>query len=411
MSRQVAIVGAGIVGLSCAYSLREAGYEVTVLDRELDAEGCSYGNGGIIVPSHFTPIASPGMVRAGLRMMLDRKSPFGLAGIPDLSTLAWIGRFLRSATKAQVAKAAPLVAALNLASRDLYRALVDRLGCEVGLASRGLLMVCNTAHGLEEESEAAQEANRLGLRTTTLDRTELDSLEPDVSFADGVKGAVHFLDDAHLTPATFMRCFRSQLADTGVKFVLAPSVALDASGESVRIEGVPADQIVVAAGVWSGDLVRPLGMSLPMLSGKGYGFTVPYSKSMTTPAILVESRIAVTPMLDGVRFVGTLELGHPNARINHNRIAGVSESIPRYYRGFNLATLSSDKPWFGHRPCTPDGLPYIGRSRRFKNLTIAAGHAMMGMSLGPVTGKLVAEVVQDLPPSFNLELLSPNRYD
>lgn len=416
MSRHVVVVGAGIVGLSIADALLTRGYAVTVLERETKPEsGCSYGNGGIVVPSHFVPLAAPGMIGMGMRMLADRKSPFGFERLFNLEVISWIAGFMRASTKAHVDRCAPLLRDLNLASRDIYESLASEATTDVGFAKRGLLMLCRTQKGLDGEAHLADDANRLGLRTRVLNASELAAVDPNVQV--DVVGGVHFEDDAHLTPAAWMRYLRERIARASGEI----RDGFEVTGfrlENGRIAAVESlqgaitgDEFVLAPGAWTASLGAKLGLKLPMLAGKGYGITVgdaPERPSL--PAILVEGRVAVTPMTDGVRFVGTMELGLPNSRVNSNRVQGMRNSIEQFYPRYRGRKWEATHVWSGNRPCAPDGMPYLGRPARYSNLTVAAGHAMMGMSLGPISGKLVAQLISGETPSIPLQLLSPDRY-
>lgn len=418
MSRTVAIVGGGVVGLCCADALLRRGFEVTVIDSDAERQGCSYGNGGIIVPSHFVPIASPSMLRLGLAMMVDRTSPFGLSRIPNLEMISWIGRFVRAANKRQVERASPVLKTLNLTSRDLYEELIGRLGVDVGFSRTGCLMLCKTEEGFRDEVQLAKKASALGLNVKVLQGMGLVEAEPGIIVS--AHGGVLFRDDAHLTPAVFMDALRSYLEGHGVRFIEGRASGFESSGRNIRCvrtsEGdVEAELFVLAAGAWSGQLARKVGFKMPLLSGRGYGFTLPLQDSRPTIAtILVEARIAVTPMLDGTRFVGTLELGPPEPGVSESRLQGMRRDIPDFYPSLHpsleTGLKAHDSVWHGHRPCSPDGLPYIGRSKRVENLIVATGHAMMGMSLGPVTGMLVGQVADGEETSLGLGLLAPERF-
>jgi D-amino-acid dehydrogenase len=181
------------------------------------------------------------------------------------------------------------------------------------------------------------------------------------------------------------------------------------SVKSVRMgqEEIEADEVVLSGGVWSGELSQQLDLRMPLMAGKGYGFTLANVPKPRHPAILVESRIAVTPMQAGVRFVGTMEIGPNDLSVSPRRVEKMKQNITAFYP----AISDENTPvWSGLRPCTPDGLPYLGRTKKFSNLVIATGHAMMGMSLGPITGKLVSEIIAGENPSIDLHLLSPDRY-
>lgn len=415
LSKHVAIIGAGVVGLCAADSLTKRGYRVTVVDKDAKTgDGCSYGNGGIVVPSHFVPLAAPGMIEMGLRMMRDRKSPFGIERLTDLQLLAWCARFARSATKSHVDRTAPLIRDLNLSSRKRYEEMVSELGVETGFAHRGLLMLCQKPATLDAEAELVEHAHRLGLNAEVLDKRGLEEIEPDVRM--NVHGSVYFADDAHLSPSAFMGALRRKLIAAGVTFREAVSVeGFVRSGSRVErlifSDGdLSVDEVVLSAGAWSGELASKLGSRVPMVAGRGYGFTS--ANAPETPrraAILVEGRVAVTPMPEGVRFVGTMEIARPKVVANSPRVDGMRASIQDVYPSFKKEHLSGDV-WCGLRPCSPDGLPYMGRLQKAPNVVMASGHAMMGMSLGPISGDLVAQVISGEKPSLPLDLLSPDRY-
>lgn len=396
--RHVAIVGAGVVGLCAADALLDRGFRVTIFEKERDEEtGCSYGNGGLVVPSHFVPLAAPGMVAMGLRMMADRRSPFGVARLLDWETLAWSARFALAGTPRHVARCAPVLRDLNLASREIYARLCEELA--VPFERRGLLMLCQTQKAQDGEARLADDANRLGLEATVLGRDEVARLEPGVTM--DVAGGVLFRDDAHLTPALFMRALRARVLSRGAEIV---------HREVTDLKAVEADAVVVAAGSWSGRLAKSLGLRLPLMAGRGYGATATRPpQTPKIPAIFTEARVAVTPMADGVRFVGTMELAGPVVQPTSPRVDAMRESVSRFYPAYRPEHL--DGPvWCGLRPCSPDGMPYVGRTKRAGNVVFATGHAMMGMSLGPITGRLVAEIVAGDPPSLPLDLLNPDRY-
>lgn len=182
---------------------------------------------------------------------------------------------------------------------------------------------------------------------------------------------------------------------------------------AVHFDGgaIEADEWVLAGGSWSPSLARELGLRIPMQAGKGYSLTLTKPRQLPQLcSILTEARVAATPMGDSLRFGGTMEIAGLNEEINPVRVQGIIKSVPKYFPEFTPNDFADVKPWCGLRPCSPDGLPYVGRARGFDNLSIATGHAMMGLSLGPITGKLMAEIISGQTPSIDISLLNPNRY-
>lgn len=423
-ARRVIVVGGGIVGLCAADALLARDFAVTVIERDArPGDGCSFGNGGIIVPSHFVPLASPGMVATGLRMLPNRRSPFGIDGIPTPDILAWCWRFWRAANRSHVERCGPVLRDLNLWSRRIFENMVHEMGVDVGFAQNGILMLSRTERGFAEEKHTAVKANSMGLKAEVLDRNELAKLEPNITM--DVAGGVFFHDDAHLTPPPFMEALRQRVLDRGGEVVegfeisslraedgrITCVIAKRTSNPNPDLVEFPAEEFILAAGVWSHSLLKPLGIGMPMLAGKGYGLTLKYPpQNPSIPAFLTEARVAMTPMLDGVRFVGTMEIGRPSSHTNPDRIEGFRNSIVNYYPEFTSEVIRRAAVWCGLRPCPPDGMPYLGRIRGLNNLIVATGLGMMGMSLGPISGQLVAELVMRQDPTVSLNLLNPNRY-
>jgi D-amino-acid dehydrogenase len=368
----------------------------------------------MIVPSHFVPLAAPGMVAMGIKWMANPESPFYIKPRFSLDLLRWGYRFWRASNPAQVRRAAPVLRDLHLASRAAYAELADA-GENLGLVKNGLLMLCKSPEVFHEEVETAQTACRLGLNAKILDAAQAASLEPGIEM--DIHGAIHYAEDCHLDPRRYVESREQALLAAGGQLVY------DARATDWRVRGrtieallttageIVGDQYVLAGGAWSPELARRLGLRLPLQAGKGYSVTHPHP--VQTPqicAILVEARVAVTPLGGALRFGGTMEIAGMDERINSRRVQGILKSIPNYYPAFSVGDFAGIEPWQGLRPCSPDGLPYLGRTRVADNLLVATGHAMMGLSLAPVTGQIIAALVDREPSPIDLELLSPDRF-
>jgi D-amino-acid dehydrogenase len=415
----VLILGAGVSGLCTAWELIQRGYRVTVLDREgPERQSASHGNAGMIVPSHFVPLAAPGMVALGLKWMWNPESPFWVRPRLDADLCRWALLFARAARPERAAAATPLLRDLSLASKACFEDLAARHGNVFALQKRGLLMLCKTEHGLEEEARTAEQAHRLGLPAQVLSARETAELDPGLRM--DVAGAVYFPEDAFLVPGLFMGALERWVEDAGARLLWNTEIqGFKTQGRRIVsvetshgvLRDLRAGQIVLCAGFWSETLARTLGLRLPLQAGKGYSLTVPgLPRRPGIAAILTEARVAVTPMGDAVRFGGTLELGGRPGTIDPVRVRGIVRSALRYYPDLDPAAFDGVPAWSGLRPCSPDGLPYLGRPARFDNLVVATGHAMLGMSLGPVTGRLAGQLIAGETPSIPLTLLSPDRY-
>lgn len=413
--RHVVIVGGGVIALASAYELLQRGCAVTVVERSgPEHDGASLGNAGMIVPSHVTPLAAPGMIGVALKSLLDPAGPIALRPRLDATFAGWLWRFWRAATPVHVARCAPVLRDLHLRSRELLLRFGTRHGNDFDLTSRGLLVLCRQQRTLDHEAAAAERADALGVPAQVLDRTALTALEPA---ALDVAGGVLFPLDAHLAPQRFVAALMRTVAALGARFVWNTEVsAFRSDGERLRAAitragDIDGDAFVLAAGLWSSGLVRSLGLRLPLEAGKGYSMTLPQPRrALQRCSILAEARVAVTPMGGLLRIGGTLELGAADAVVRRRRVDGIRRAFTRCYTDFRLADFDAVEVWSGLRPCSPDGMPYLGRSRAKSNLVIATGHAMMGVSLAAVSGEIVAQLVAGETPTIDLRLLDPDRY-
>ncbi|MGE5169337.1 MAG: NAD(P)/FAD-dependent oxidoreductase [Rudaea sp.] len=410
------VIGGGVVGLCVAYYCARKGHSVTVFERgEPERDGCSFANAGMIVPSHVVPLASPGVIALGLRHLWNPRSPFHVKPRLSAELLDWGWKLRKAATRAHVERAAPLLRDLHVASRACYDELAARSGNAFGLVENGLLMLCTTEHGLAEETRTAQFARRLGIAGDVLDPAEVAALEPAMRM--NVVGAVHYRLDAHLAPARLMALLRRETARLGVELRHGAAIR-GLRSHKERIVGVDAgdgivgaDEFVLCAGIWSAALGRRVGLALPMQAGKGYSLTL--DRPPVLPricAILSEARVAVTPMGSSLRFGGTMEITDIDEGVRPARIRGIVKSATAAFPDIAASHFDAATVRTGLRPCSPDGLPYVGRSKHFANLSVATGHAMMGVSLAPITGKLIAELLSGEAPSCAISALDPDRY-
>ncbi len=408
--KRVVIIGGGAIGLSTAYYLSKEGHEVVVIDAADMTDGCSYGNAGMVVPSHVLPLAQPGMIARGVRWMFDSRSPFYVRPRLSPALLSWGWQFYRNSTQEHVERSKTALRDLSLFSKELYRDLASQTN--LFWHEQGLLMLYRSDKVGEEEMEAGKMARELGLEVDFLSASEAADLESGLKL--DVKGAVHYRSDAHLHPGKFMTFLKQELEKTGVRLIKNARIEqLPVQGN--RITGIglvndtlEADEVVLCAGAWSPEIARRLGIRISVLPGKGYSFEVPAEKgSPGIPSILCEGKVAVTPLGDTVRFGGTMEITHTaDHRLNRSRIEGIVNTVNTFYPELQLKAPDMSKVWHGYRPCTPTGLPIISRTDKWSNLVIATGHAMMGLSLAPATGKLVEEMISGKPLSVSTEHFS-----
>jgi len=417
LPKNIVIIGGGIIGLTSAWYCTQRGHQVTVIDRNpKQRDGCSFGNAGMIVPSHFTPLAAPGMIKLGLKWMWNPESPFYIRPRASWDLMAWLWRFRNACNSSHVQRSAPVLRDLHIASRACFEQLTSDFSDDFSLSPNGLLMLCQSEQAHHEEAETAELANSLDVEAHVLDARA--TAEQDPSIEMNVTGSVYYPRDCHLSPQQLMNCLQSELAAKGCQFLW------DTDCDKFHLQGrrvsavetsegsIDADEFIICGGVWSSELGRQLQLNLPMQAGKGYSVTLEQPcQQPTICSILTEARVAVTPMGSSLRFGGTMELSGLNQSISQPRVRGIIRSIPEYFPKFSATDFENCKPWTGLRPCSPDGLPYIGRSHKWENVIVSTGHAMMGISLAPISGRCVAEIADEEQPDIkNFELVSPDRF-
>jgi D-amino-acid dehydrogenase len=415
MSKSVAVIGGGAIGLCSAYYLAKAGHKVTLIERgSAHHDCCSLGNAGMVVPSHFEPLAAPGMVGYGARMMLKRNSPFGMKPSLNPDVIRWGWLFAKSCNPQNVERGSRLLRDLNMTSRSLYKELSQASNNAFGLEECGLVMLCATQKALDAEAKLADHARSLDLNVQVLNKEEVENLEPTTRLT--AKGAVHFLDDCHLKPQDLVTWLTEECQRLGVEFRYNAAVkGVAKEGNKIKAVhtssgNVEADEFVLSAGAWSGQIAKMMGFRMPLQGGKGYSVDLPMAILPKHCFILVEGRVAVTPMTGRLRFAGTMEVVGDDLSINPGKYQGILKAIPNYMPDFAPQDFQDLGVWAGLRPCSADGLPYLGRTKNLGNLIVAAGHSMMGVSLAPVTGKVVADLASGETPGFSLDVLKPDRF-
>ncbi|CAM1362078.1 D-amino-acid dehydrogenase [Tenacibaculum litopenaei] len=415
MSKKIIIIGGGIIGLSTAYYLHKEGHEVSIVDQSDGNSGASYVNAGIITPSHIISLAAPGMINKGIKWMLSSTSPFAIKPRFDIDFFKWTWLFKKAATHQKVTQSIPIIKDINVFSKELYQELKTTADFDFHFQPKGLMMYYQTDKAGEEEWSVGQRAIQEGLRVELLDSKGIQQYEPEVDV--NAKGAVYYHSDAHMTPCEYMKQLKTYLSAQGVKIFTQEAVndfkytGKKITGISTDTQELHADEFVLAAGSWTPLLAKKLGINIPVQAGKGYRINAPQKTGIQIPAILMEAKVAVTPMHGFTRFAGTMEIGGINDTISTKRVQTIASAASKYYNGLQLEQSAVDSAACGLRPCSPDGLPYIGTTKNFDNLHVGTGHAMMGWSLGPATGKLLSEIISEKSSSLDLKPFSPDRYN
>lgn len=393
---RVCIIGGGIIGMFSAYYLVQSGHEVVIVDNYSFDQGASHGNAGMICPSHFVPLAAPGVVRQSIKWMFSDTSPFYLKPRLASDFIQWGWQFYKHANSDHVQNSiGPLSALLNW-SRRLYTEIAGK-ELHFVLYPKGIVMTCNSGHALAEEIEWAKKAEKLGIPTQVLGLKELEALNPGVRIR--AKGGIHYLEDMHLVPQELMSALSQYLKNKVEWKPNTQVVQFDKNNRKVitlacDTGDIKADAFIIAAGAWSGELARKAGGNLNLEGGKGYNITLErVDPPWQTPMILVEGRVAVTPMGSALRLGGTMELAGLNPSVLPGRVEGILKTIEDYLPDLKREVLNKIRPWHGFRPLSATGLPVIAPLYPLKNVFLNTGHGMLGVSLAPASGHLMNQLI------------------
>ena len=412
---EILIVGGGAIGVCSAYYLNALGRDVALVDKGDICSGCSYGNGGLVVPSHSIPLSAPGVVSQSLKWMLNPESPFYIKPRLDRDLISWLWHFYRACNEKHVVRATPVIRAMNMASVALFEEMASLDGMDFGFEKKGTITAYRTERGLAKAVKDARFLSEMGVETRVLDADEIVALNPGIRIR--VIGGIFFPEDAHLVPHRFVRGLAEYVGGKGVRIhreteVLGFEISRGRVVAAKTTRGdFRAEHIILASGSWSPMIAKDLRINLPIQPAKGYSITFKRPDVCPTmPFSLGEAKVGITPMGDMLRFAGTLELAGLDFSINQRRVQAILKAVPEYFPDLNPDYLDMIEIWCGLRPCTPDGVPFLGRAPGVENVIVAAGHAMIGISLGPVTGKLVAELISDEVPSIDLSALKVDRF-
>ena len=411
----ILIIGGGSIGLNCAYYLLKSGRNVTIVDSKEIARGSSSGNAGHIVPSHIVPLAAPGIIGTAMKWMLDPKnSPFGMKISLDPAYLSWLIQFAMACSDSNVQRAIPPLNALGQLSYSNFANLIAEEKFDCNYQQTGLLFLYKTKEAFEGGRREAETLHQHGLPAEILDKDAVHQREP--SALDDVIGGVHFTGDASLNPARFLELLAKRVRELGADgYENNPVTGYQIQDDKIRVvhtsnEDFEPQQVILAAGAWSPSVMRGLKLNIPVQPARGYSLTMSATKIMPREALLLgERRVAVTPMGEWLRFTGRLELSNHDTTPNPRHIAGIERAVREYIQLDE--TLNVKETWSGLRPTTPDGLPIIGISPKYTNLIFATGHAMLGLSLGPGSGQIVAEVANGKATAFDISPLRLERFN
>jgi D-amino-acid dehydrogenase len=411
----VLVIGGGAVGLFCAYHLRRFGSSVAVLERgEVGGpQSCSYGNTGFVGTHGAAGLAEPGLLAQALRGMLNPAAPVAIRPRLRGEPLRWLWNLRRACYDAEAQASLRLLVELKQRSLEILRELCAQPGLAATLTTPGMVIAYKNPREFDQARSAVPTAVARGVPLRILSAAELRALEPDTAF--DVCGAVYNEEGAFLRVPDFVVGLARTLADAGVE--IHPRTEVTGFGvtgghvDQVRTTGGdfrPA-AVVIAAGAWSPECARSLGLRLTLQPVKGYSITVKApDNGPRRPVLLAEARVALSPSDDRLRFAGILELSGTGQTLAPRRVDGLRRIVRAYLP--RLASTETIEIWSGLRPCTPDSLPFLGRAEPYRNLFVAAGHGQMGMGLAPAGGKLIAQAIAGRQPDLDLRPFRVGRF-
>lgn len=409
----VVVIGAGVVGLCCAYALRKRGMDVVVVERATPGSGASHGNGGYICPSFSGPVPAPGVRVDAWRWLSRPGGPLSITPRADLYFARWLLDFWRHCTPRSYQRGLEAIARLNASTMTLYDAMAAD-GVRFEMRQQGLLFLCRTeeaARGLTNDLEAM---TRYGFATPRrLEPAELRDEAPGIR--SEVVAGVLAPGERHVRPESLIAGLERRLNDLGVPVHSGTEVCGFECREG-RVTALhttngrmEASHVVLAAGVWSSHLSAMLGTRLPLEAGKGYSVTMAASGTFPRrPVYFAEAHVGLAPYNGALRVLGMMDVCGLDERLTRRRLEALKAAPSRYVRDWRIGPIEEE--WAGLRPMTPDGLPMIGYAAGLANVVIAAGHAMLGVTLGPATGEAVVGLIDGKPDAALLAPFRPGRF-
>jgi D-amino-acid dehydrogenase len=413
----VLVIGAGVVGLFCAYYLRLAGASVTVIERgEVGGpQSCSSGNTGFVGTQGAAPLAEPGVLGQSLRWLASQQSPFSIRPRPSPALAAWLWHFRRLCNEDDARACFGVLLDLKRRSLSILREVCGTGDLAESFTERGMIVAFRTEQAFDKACRSVPQAVARGVPLWPVDAGELRELEPGLEF--DIHGALFNAEGAAVAVPAFIRAFAARLAGMGVRFVTGTQVTgfdLAATGRRISVVRTTGgdftpDEVVIAAGAWSVRCARMLGLRLMLQPAKGYTVTIPApSAAPRRPVLLSEGKVALMPLGDRLRLGGTLELAGMNDSVSRKRVDGIVSTVRSYLPG--LAIGEDRQTWSGFRPCTPDSLPLLGRAGSYSNLSVACGHGYIGMGLAPSTGQVIAQLVAGQVPEVDVTPFRADRF-
>ncbi|MCW8164099.1 NAD(P)/FAD-dependent oxidoreductase [Verminephrobacter aporrectodeae] len=393
---ELIIVGAGVVGLSCAWSAQRRGFQVTLVDRDFEGDRASHGNAGAIAVSECAPLNLSGLGLRPLRWLLDPLGPLAVRASHAPKLLPWFLALRKVAEPANYLRIANALAALNKRSLRDFEAVLADTGMGGDLHKRGALTVYETSQAFSGDAEEWRLKRALGVRWRSVDAAELQALEPNL--APVFQHSVMLEDWAHIDdPQRIVMGLRERVRALGAQFVTGSATSLNlgnASKPAVDLEGgqsVVGDKVVVAGGAWSARLAKTIGDRALLESERGYNTTLPASASLLNrEVIFAEHKFVATPLAIGLRIGGAAEFAGLEAAPNYRRSDALLWLARKYLLGLDE---SNPTQWMGHRPATPDSLPVIGASPKNASVLYAFGHGHLGLTQSATTGELIGNIL------------------
>ncbi len=410
----VLVIGGGIIGMTLAHELQRSGRQVTVIDRGEPGMGCSYGNAGWVTPCFAMPLPQPGMFLKSIGWLMDPNSPLYIKPEFNLRLARWMIGFLAAMNERQMRESIEVLVKISKVSLDFYKALNERRPGTFAFDQKGLVMVSGTADGMKAIENEYKLMGEQGIPGRMLSKSDALSLEP--ALKPVIEGGVHFTTEASVEPLLTVQAVAKEFEQAGGKFLNRAEV-YDFAIEGDRISEVhttrgkfKAETVVLATGSWSPKLEKKLGVKIPVLGGKGYSLIVDeFETKPTYPLMIVDRKIAVTPRENSVRLAGTLELVDGDESITPRRVNNIISGSHKYLKVAENPRLH--EVWRGLRPCTPDGVPMVGKSKKVSNLVYNLGHQMLGLQSAPGSARLCADLMLGREPVTNPRPFRPERFE